>query len=136
MARQQVNFRASDLTLRQLDGLSKWWGTDRTESITVAVDRIYQQEAKVRENQSMTDLLNGKIQPLTNYPTTGRTWYYQNQDEPLTDIGRVPWKPGMHVLRRPNGSLVAIPGSSLRAENEAKWTNVFETLLDSFDDNT
>ena len=42
--KQQINFRASDLTSRQLDALMQHWGTSQTETLTVVIDRIYQQE--------------------------------------------------------------------------------------------
>jgi hypothetical protein len=42
--KQQINFRASDLTARQLDALMQSWGTSQTETLTVVIDRIYQQE--------------------------------------------------------------------------------------------
>lgn len=42
--KQQINFRASDLTAQQLDWLMSRWGTSQTETLTVVVDRIYQQE--------------------------------------------------------------------------------------------
>ncbi len=42
--KQQVNFRASDLTTSQLDWLMSKWGTSQTETLTVVVDRVYRQE--------------------------------------------------------------------------------------------
>mgnify|MGYP001564126867 CR=1 FL=1 len=44
MSKAQINFRASDLTGRQLETLTALWGTSQTETISVAIDRIYQQE--------------------------------------------------------------------------------------------
>lgn len=44
MPKELTNFRASDLTLRQLKTLSETWGTDRTETVTIAVDRAYREE--------------------------------------------------------------------------------------------
>jgi hypothetical protein len=44
MPKQLTNFRASILTLDQLDKLAERWGTDRTETVTIAVDRVYRQE--------------------------------------------------------------------------------------------
>jgi len=66
----------------------------------------------------------GELQPLTHmddgraYPTNGRTAYYQDQREPMEDVGRVPDHDGMHVLRRPDGSLFFAGGYNLRAEGE------------------
>ena len=42
--KQQINFRASDLTTQQLEQLMDRWGTSQTETLTVVIDRIYQQE--------------------------------------------------------------------------------------------
>jgi hypothetical protein len=42
--KQQINFRASELTARQLDWLMARWGTSQTETLTVVIDRMYQQE--------------------------------------------------------------------------------------------
>lgn len=42
--KKQINFRASDLTARQLEELAQLWGTSQTETITVAIDRVYRQE--------------------------------------------------------------------------------------------
>jgi hypothetical protein len=42
--KHQINFRASDLTIRQLEALMRSWGTSQTETLTVVIDRIYQQE--------------------------------------------------------------------------------------------
>ena len=44
MPKQLTNFRASTLTLGQLDKLAEKWGTDRTETVTIAVDRVYREE--------------------------------------------------------------------------------------------
>lgn len=44
MAKQQLNARISDLTRRQLDELIERWGTTQTETLTVIIDRMYQQE--------------------------------------------------------------------------------------------
>lgn len=40
----QLNIRASALTIEQLDWLSQKWSASRTETLTVAIDRIYRQE--------------------------------------------------------------------------------------------
>lgn len=46
MAKEQLNARVSNLTRRQLDELSERWGTTQTETLTVIIDRMYQQETK------------------------------------------------------------------------------------------
>lgn len=59
----------------------------------------------------------GKVQPVAA-ATNGQTWHIQNGDEPLLDVGRVPGKPGMHVLRRTDGSLTVCGGYWLRRPGE------------------
>ena len=44
MPKQLTNFRASTLTLGQLVKRAEKWGTDRTETVTIAVDRVYREE--------------------------------------------------------------------------------------------
>ena len=67
---------------------------------------------------------SGEIAPQTSdetgrpYPTNGRTWYYQNEQEPMTDIGRVPGHDGMYVLRKHDGSLFFVGGYHLREEGD------------------
>lgn len=60
---------------------------------------------------------SGMVQPASSL-TAGTTWYYQNETEPLIELGRVPLKTGMHVLRRQDGSLAAIGGYYLRRDGE------------------
>lgn len=45
MAKKQINIRASDLTLKQLEELMKRWGTSQTETLTVIIDRAHREEA-------------------------------------------------------------------------------------------
>lgn len=47
--KKQLNFRASDLTRRQLERLTEWWGCNQSEAVTVAVDRAYQAELAKRD---------------------------------------------------------------------------------------
>ena len=51
MAKQQLNARVSGLTRRQLDELTVRWGTSKTETLTVIIDRIHKEET-----QTMTQL--------------------------------------------------------------------------------
>lgn len=44
--KQQLNLRVSDLTILQLKQLQEWWGTSQTETITLIIDRSYQEERK------------------------------------------------------------------------------------------
>lgn len=62
-------------------------------------------------------VLDGAIKPAESL-TAGEIWYYQNDTEPLVELGRVPLKTGLHVLRRPDGRLTAIGGYYLRRDGE------------------
>jgi len=44
MAKQVKAYRLSDMTIYQLEQLTQQWGTSQTETLSVIVDRIYQQE--------------------------------------------------------------------------------------------
>jgi hypothetical protein len=70
---------------------------------------------------------SGEVAPQTNdietgrpYPTNGQLFYYQNDTEPMEDIGRVPGHDGMHVLKKRDGSLFFTGGYNLREEGE-RW---------------
>lgn len=114
----QINFRASDLTERQLTALEERWGTSRTETLTIVIDRVFREES----NMDYQKLLSGEMEPDTSYPTTGQTWYIENGSEPYTDLGRVPGKPGVHVLHAQDGSRLIIGGYNLRREGEV-WSD-------------
>jgi hypothetical protein len=49
MAKDQVNFRASDLTINQLADLQEYWGTTQTDAISECVSRAWHDEAARRE---------------------------------------------------------------------------------------
>lgn len=69
-------------------------------------------------------VLRGEIAARTEmddgrpYPTLGETFFFQNEQVPMEEIGRVPGHTGIHVLRRPDGGLEAINGFSLRRPGE------------------
>jgi hypothetical protein len=52
MTKQQLNLRVSDLTTHQLKQLMEWWKTRKTETITLIIDRAYQEEKsnQIKEN--------------------------------------------------------------------------------------
>jgi hypothetical protein len=52
MTKQQLNLRVSDLTTHQLKQLMEWWKTSKTETITLIIDRAYQEEKsnQIKEN--------------------------------------------------------------------------------------
>ena len=46
---KQINFRPSALTLRQLEQLVAWWGTNKTDAIATAVDHAHREEEHRRD---------------------------------------------------------------------------------------
>lgn len=52
MTKKQLNLRVSSLAREQLGQLTEWWGTSQTETLSLIIDRIYQQELKRRLNDS------------------------------------------------------------------------------------
>lgn len=52
MTKQTKSYRLSDLTRYQLEELSKLWGTSLTETLTLIVDRAYQEAQKERSPQA------------------------------------------------------------------------------------
>jgi hypothetical protein len=44
MPKQQLNLRVSDLTTHQLKQLMEWWGTSKTETITLIISQAYNLE--------------------------------------------------------------------------------------------
>lgn len=59
----------------------------------------------------------------TGYPTDGETFFYRNETEPLVSLGRLGEGQGAHVLRRPDGSLIAVGGYQLRRRGET-WSDM------------
>lgn len=55
--KKQLNLRVSALTLLQLQKLQEAWGTSQTETITLIIDRAYQQELKGQNNEQSKSLL-------------------------------------------------------------------------------
>ena len=53
--KKQVNIRCSELTSQQLDQLMEWWGTSKTETITLIIDRLYQEELSKRKELVSND---------------------------------------------------------------------------------
>lgn len=90
--KQQVNFRASELTSRQLGELVSLTGMNQTEVIAIAIDRMYQEETKE------TDAMNTKTAKRT-ITITRRShlgWNYNEgweRDRDGKDVLPVPTKP-------------------------------------------
>jgi hypothetical protein len=64
--KRQVNFRASELTHQQLDQLMAWWGTSQTETLTVLIDRAYQDEVYRQKADNRDEAY--KSRRITNDP--------------------------------------------------------------------
>ena len=81
--------------------------------------------------QHLDRIRSGEVQPQIYdvdgfpYPTNGRTVFYKNEKEPMTDLGRVPGHDGMHVLRKQDESLFFTGGFYLRERGEV-WQDLSE----------
>lgn len=51
MAKEQLNARVSDLTRRQLNELGERWGTTQTETLSLIIDRVYNQDNAMTQQQ-------------------------------------------------------------------------------------
>ncbi len=125
--KQQINFRASSLTARQLETLAARWGTTVTEAITVIVDRAYREEVLI----DIDKLLSGEMSPAAS-ATVGETWHVGNESAPYIELGRVPGQPAAHVLEAPDGTRRVVGGYFLRRPGEA-WDD-FLTVADAATD--
>lgn len=119
--KQQINFRASELTIHQLEELASWWGVNQTEAITVVVDRIHRQEKEQRMSDLIAKIKSGEVAPEAA-ATDGETFFYKNTTEPMVSIGRVPGSSGQHVLRKQDGDVIVIGGYYLHRQNE-EWSD-------------
>ena len=61
-----------------------------------------------------TRLESGEMQPARGAADDGETFFYQNEQEPLTSLGRVPGVDWLYVLEREDGSLLLMGGAYLR----------------------
>lgn len=77
MPKQQLNVRVSDLTRHQLDKLSANWGTTQTETLTVVIDRMYQQESKMKH------IKVGEVNDLSLYAVEVDGRYYPLNEKDL-----------------------------------------------------
>lgn len=62
--KQQINFRASELTTQQLAQLMQLWGTTQTETLTVVIDRVCQQETRVMNAYTLDIVYEGGQSPI------------------------------------------------------------------------
>jgi hypothetical protein len=74
MTKDQVNFRASDLTINQLADLQEYWGTTQTDAISECISRAWHDEAARRETGAPAIW---RVQPGSRFFTTvdaARAW--------------------------------------------------------------
>lgn len=60
-----------------------------------------------------TRLASGEMQPDRGAADDGETFFYQNEQEPLISLGRVPGAGWLYVLKRQDGSLLLMGGAHL-----------------------
>lgn len=105
---------------------------ERRDVLTRAAQAKQQRLNQDLLKEHIQRVLRGEIEIQTQtedgriYPTIGKTFFYQNEKEPMEEVGRVPGHSGIHVLRLPNGALTAINGFSLRRANEV-WEDISAT---------
>jgi len=103
--------------------------TERRDVLTRAAQAKQRRLNQDLLKEYIQRVLRGEIELRTQtedgrtYPTIGETFYYQNEKEPMQEVGRVPGHEGIHVLRLTNGGLTAINGFSLRRSNEV-WEDL------------
>lgn len=56
----QLNIRVSDLTRHQLAELGRLWGTTQSETLSIIVDRAYQQQGKEAQDGPQGRLAEGQ----------------------------------------------------------------------------
>lgn len=102
------------------------------KDILVQAAQVKQRQVDKRlMKQYLGRIRSGDIAPQINdpdgfpYPTNERICFYKDEKVAMTDLGRVPGHDGMHVLRKPDGSLFFAGGYFLHEEGEP-W----EDLLD------
>lgn len=89
------------------------WGlSDSTIRRAIAEKRIVARKSGGTWLITTADMkaVYGEPKPDTSKPTLGETFYLNNDEIPLRDIGRVPGKSGEHVLETPDGAIIAIGG--------------------------
>ena len=57
MSKIMLSIRASEMTKQQFDWLTAKWGTSQTETLTVIIDRVYQQETNKMRIRTYQDSL-------------------------------------------------------------------------------
>jgi hypothetical protein len=82
-----------------------------------------------RKSEMIQQILSGETEPDKTFPTLGETFYLENDQTPLVDVGRVPGATGMHVLQKPDGTLTVHGGYYLRRAGES-WGDLLGELSD------
>jgi hypothetical protein len=108
--KSQINIRASDLLQRQLDGLTTQLGTSITETVSIAIDRMYQQEIGTVTAQTRRQQLISKIASIA--------YYYHMTESDLATANKVGWN-------------IDIRFSDGQYTNENSWSRVEDIHLDA-----
>lgn len=124
---RQTSLQITEATDRQVAFLQEQGFGTFTDIVRIAIDRMCQEESRKRMEDTLNKVLAGEIEPDTSDPTFGETFYYHNDTTPLEDVGRCPGKTGIHILRRPDGSLTAHGGYHLRRPGEV-WEDFILTM--------
>jgi len=97
---------------------------ERRDALLLAAQAKQRRISADLMREHLDRIRRGELSVLTHmedgreYPTNGRMVFYQDRQEPMRDIGRVPGHDGMHVLRKSDGSLVFAGGYNLREEGD------------------
>jgi len=94
--KQQINFRASDLTAHQIESLMSKWGTSQTETLTVVIDRIYQQEGI--DDQANTRKL--QIQAYSAQSSLVHALYKACENVEDSDPSIAKWQEATRILHK------------------------------------
>jgi hypothetical protein len=107
---------------------------ERLDALRAAAQSKQRRVNRQLMREHLDRIRSGELAPLTADPITGerysfvgRTVYYRDQNEPMIDLGWVPGHEGMHVLKKPDGTLFFTGGFHLRDEGEP-WEDVLDGL--------
>lgn len=110
--KSQINVRASALLQKQLDALTETLGTSITETISIAIDRMYQQEIKTMNANSSTYSIR------QTFEKGQQVWYvvYNGQDWGRYERGTDAWNAANQMATKnaeiSGGTLAESPGTN------------------------
>jgi hypothetical protein len=110
--KQQINFRASDLTARQLEWLMARWGTSQTETVTVVLDRVYRQEQGANLRPLTQDVAHRAMRVAIQ--DTETQWVWGTVFEVHEGAVQVVWDDGVKTSTRLDELMFDAPSPSRR----------------------